>query len=59
MELQGRGVKDWYKGKRKFRLLRSTFLPLRPRLVVSGLCYFGRFVEGGSAAGLHRLPGLC
>ncbi len=38
MESQGRGVKDWYKGKRKFRLLRSAFLPLRHRLVVSGLC---------------------
>lgn len=59
MESQGRGVKDWYKGKRKFRLLRSTFLPLRHRLVVSGLCYFDRFDEGGSAAGLHRLTGLC
>jgi hypothetical protein len=59
MESQGRGVKDWYKGKRKFRLLRSSLLPLRHRLVVSGLCYFDRFGKGGSAAGLHRLTGLC
>ena len=58
MESQG-SVKDWYKGKRKFRLLRSTFLPLRHRLVVSGLCYFDRFGQGASAAGLHRLTGLC
>lgn len=58
MESQG-SVRDWYKGKRKFRLLRSTLLPLRHRLVVSGLCYFDRFGQGASAAGLHRLTVLC